>query len=371
MIKNNVMGIIFANSNDELLPEFTKKRSIASIPFGGRYRLIDFTLSNLVNAGITKVGVITKSNYNSLLDHLGSGISWDLDRKHGGIFMLPPFSTDKAGFFNSKIDALAGVMTFLKRSYEEYVILCDSDIVSNIDLDKLISFHKASNADITLAYKNGIVPLGDRETDRLNINENGEVEDISKAEPGKKDNYSLDITVISRSLLIDIIKVAAKYNRSTVSKKMLKETIGDIKVLGYEVQDFAEIIYSKESYANISKSLLNSDIREKLFNKERPVFTKTRDDMPTRYGVNSKTENCLIAGGCIIEGNTENSVIFRGVTVGKNATVSNSVIMQGAKIGENCVLKNVILDKASVISDGITLIGKEDNYIYVEKEKII
>ncbi len=367
MIKNNVMGIIFANSNDELLENFTKKRSMASIPFGGRYRLIDFALSNLVNAGVTKVGVITKGNYNSLLDHLGSGISWDLDRKSGGIFMLPPFSTDKAGFFNSRIDALAGVMTFLKRSKEEYVILSDSDIVSNIDFDKLIAFHKANKADLTMAYKKGVIPSTERKTTSLQI-ENGEVVGVSQ---DGGENYSLQINVISRTLLIDIVKVATKYNSSSINRKMLKETIGDIKVLGYEVTDFAEVIFSKESYAKVSKSLLEKEKRDALFNKERPVYTKTRDDMPTRYGVNSNTGNSLIAGGCTIEGTVKNSIVFRGVTVGKNADISDSVIMQGAKIGESCVLKNVILDKAAVISDGMTLIGKEDNHIYIEKEKTI
>ncbi len=367
MIKNNVMGIIFANSNDELLPNFTKKRSMASIPFGGRYRLIDFTLSNLVNAGITKVGVITKGNYSSLLDHLGSGISWDLDRKSGGIFMLPPFSTDKAGFFNSRIDALAGVMTFLKRSNEEYVILTDSDIVSNIDFDRLINFHKTSGADITMAYKKGVIPNENRETIYLQLN-NGEVVGIGEEE---KENYSLQINILKRELLIEIIKIATKYNSSSINRKMLKETIGEVKVLGYEVTDFAEVVYSKESYAKISKSLLKKECRDALFNKERPVYTKTRDDMPTRYGVNSNAENSLIAGGSIIEGTVKNSIIFRGVTVDKNAEITDSVIMQGAKIGKNCVLKNVILDKAAVISDGITLIGKEDNHIYIEKEKTI
>ncbi len=372
MIKNNVMGIIFANSNDELVPEFTKKRSMASIPFGGRYRLIDFALSNFVNAGISKVGVITKSNYNSLLDHLGSGISWDLDRKNGGLFMLPPFSTDKAGFFNSRIDALAGVMTFLRRSNEEYVVLSDSDIVSNIDIDKLISAHKKSGAGITIAYKKGALPKAQRKTMVLNLTKTGNVKDIHYAED-REDNccYSIDTFVVSRQLLIDIVSVASKYNAPTPSKEIFANTIGDITVGSYEIKEFAEIIYSKERYAEISMSLLNRENREQLFSSERPVYTKTRDDMPTRYGVSSKADNCLIAGGSVIEGTVKNSILFRAVNVGADTQISHSIIMQGAKIGKGCTLKNVIIDKAAVISDGMTLIGKPDNYIYIEKEKTI
>lgn len=370
MIKNNVMGIIFANSNDELVPQFTKKRSMASIPFGGRYRIIDFALSNFVNAGINKVGVITKSNYNSLLDHLGSGISWDLDRKNGGLFMLPPFSTDKAGFFNGRIDALAGVMTFLKRSNEEYVVLYDGDIVSNIDIDKLISTHKKSGVGITIAYKNGILPESQRKTMVLDIGQNNLVNGISyEADCNDECNYSIDIFVVNRRLLIDIVSVASKYNAP--SKQMLENNIGDITVGAYEIKEFAEIIYSKERYAEISMSLLCREKREQLFSSERPIYTKIRDDMPTRYGVNSIAHNNLIAGGSVIEGTVKNSILFRGVVVGADSEITDSIIMQGAKIGKGCKLKNVIIDKAAVISDGMVLMGTPDNYIYIDKEKTI
>ncbi len=372
MIKNNVMGIIFANSNDELVPQFTMKRSMASIPFGGRYRVIDFALSNFVNAGISKVGIITKSNYNSLLDHLGSGISWDLDRKNGGLFMLPPFSTNKAGFFNNRIDALAGVMTFLKRSNEKYVVLTNSDIVSNIDIDKLISAHKKSGAGITVAYKNGVLPKSQRETMVLNISSDNTVEDVCYAtEITEAANYSIDLFVIERNLLIDIVSTASKYNKSNPTKEMLTNAVGDITVKAYEIKEFAEIIYSKERYAEISMGLLCRDTRKQLFSDERPVYTKTRDDMPTRYGVTSTADNCLIAGGSVIDGTVKDSILFRAVTVGSDTEINNSIIMQGAKIGKGCKLENVIIDKAAVISDGMTLIGKPDNYIYIEKGKII
>ena len=344
---------------------------MASVPFGGRYRLIDFALSNFVNAGITKVGVITKSNYNSLLDHLGSGIWWDLDRKNGGLFLLPPFSTSKAGFYTDKIDALAGVMTFLKRSREDYVVISDSDIVSNIDFDKIISFHKKNGGGITAAYKNDEILSTERSTKAFELNADGNITSAHKITENGIYNYSIDLYVIDRKLLIDIVSIASKYGTDAPTRNMLKKEIGEFSVKGYNVTDYAEIIFSKESYARITMDLLNREIRDKLFNKSRPVYTKTRDDMPTRFGVDAKTDNCLIAGGCVIEGNVKDSVIFRGVTVGNDSKISNSIIMQGAKIGKNCTLENVIIDKAAVISDGMTLIGQKDNYIYIEKEKVI
>lgn len=372
MIKNNVMGIIFANSNDELMPELTQKRSMASIPFGGRYRFIDFPLSNLVNAGVSKVGVITKGNYNSLLDHLGSGISWDLDRKNGGLFMLPPFSTEDAGFFKGRLDALAGVMPFLKRSNEDYVVLCDSDVISNIDIDRLLTYHKSNNAGITISYKNGILPKAERNTLILDINKDETVNGVfENYESEKSYNYSLDTFVINRDLLIKIVEISVKYKTTSLTPQLLKSAGCEFKVMAYNVTEFAEIVYSKERYAEISMSLLNRDNRNRLFNTKRPIYTKTRDDMPTRYGVNSSADNCLIACGCIIEGNVAGSILFRSVEIGKNTDVSNCIIMQGTKIGKNCTLKNVIIDKAAVISDGLTIMGSPDKYVYVGKEKHI
>lgn len=372
MIKNNVLGIIFANSHDDLIPELTKKRSMASVPFGGRYRLIDFSLSNLVNAGISKVGIITKSNYNSLLDHLGSGISWDLDRKNGGLFMLPPFSTEKAGLFKGRVDALAGVMTFLKRSHEDYVVMCDSDVIGNIDIDNLITHHKKSGAGITIAYKHGVLPGIARNTMVINIGENEKVENISipHEEIGECD-YSLDIFVVKRELLIDIISAASKNSLTSLSKEIFIPKLSELNIKAYEIKEFAEIIHSKESYAEISMSLLNADKRRELFSRNRPIYTKTFDNMPTRYGVNSSAENSLIADGCVIEGKIKNSIIFRGVNVGKDAVIENCIIMQGTKIGNGCTLKNVIIDKAAVISDGTSLMGKKEKYIFVDKEKVI
>lgn len=370
MIRNDCLGIIFANTNDELLPELTEKRSMASIPFGGRYRFIDFSLSNLVNAGISKVGIITKNNYNSLLDHLGSGISWDLDRKIGGLFILPPFANAKSGFFGNKLDALSGISTFLKRSYEEYVVLCDSDIISNIDIDKLIKSHKESGADITVAYKNGEIPPSRRETKAISLDENGFITSLSasKAAAGA---YSIDIYVLRRELIIEIAELAERYGAEAINREALTRMLGNISVRGYEVTEFAEIIYSKERYAQVSMSLLDRKTRQQLFLPERPVLTKTRDDMPTRYGVSSLAENSLIAGGCVIEGSVKNSVVFRGASVESGAAVSNCILMQGSKIGKNCRIQYAILDKGAAISEGTTLIGTPERYIYIGKEKTL
>lgn len=372
MSAKNALGIIFSNTHDDLVPQLTQKRSIASIPFGSRYRLIDFTLSNLVNAGVPKVGIITKVNYHSLMDHIGSGKAWDLDRKNGGIYILPPYSTAASGYYSGDIDALAGVMSFLERSNEEYVILCDSTLISNIDLSLIIKNHISSGADVTIAYKHGKLPKNKNDIMIMDIEENGRVKDIrvSKTAEGEVD-FSLNIAVIKREKLIDIVLDADKKRLRNLAVDVFMPNVDTLKIYGYKVEGFAEVVDSAASYVRISKSLLDRETRNKLFISERPVYTKTKDDMPTRYGINSVTKNSLVADGCVIEGTVKNSILFRGVKIGKGSVVEDCIIMQGTEIGENCSLRNITIDKSAVISDGVTMMGTPENNLFIEKEKRI
>lgn len=370
MITSSALGIIFANVHDHLINELTEKRSMASIPFGGRYRLVDFSLSNLVNAGISKVGIITRENYQSLMDHLGSGKYWDLDRKNGGIFILPPYSSYKMNIFRGHVDALAGIMTFLERSTEEYVVMCDSDVVSNIDIDDMILRHKSSGADVTVASKFGKLPRNDEDIMILSTNADGFVTNIETATKSDEDvNFSLDIFVIKRELLIDWIISASRKSSVSLTRDVFIPKVGNMKMLAYPVDTFAEVIDSADGYVAVSKRLLDNNVRRELFNPDRPVYTKTRDDMPTRYGIESVCENSLIGNGCIIEGTVKNSILFRGVKVEKGATVENCILMQSTTVKENAVLKNVTADKAVTVNQGVTLMGSDDKNIFIGKGK--
>ena len=372
MITSSALGIIFANVHDNLISELTEKRSMASIPFGGRYRLVDFSLSNLVNAGISKVGIITRENYQSLMDHLGSGKYWDLDRKNGGIFILPPYSNYQMNIFRGHVDALAGIMTFLERSTEEYVVMCDADVVSNIDIEDMINCHKKSGADVTVASKVGKLPLNEEDIMILSTDKDGFVTDIETAKKSDGDvNFSLDIFVIRRELLIEWIISASRKSSISLTRDVFIPKVGSMKMLCYSVDTFAEVIDSADSYVTISKMLLDNDVRKQLFNPERPVYTKTRDDMPTRYGISAVAENSLIGNGCVIEGTVKNSILFRGVNVEKGAVIENCILMQGTKVGKNSILKNVTADKGVFINDGITLMGTDEKYVFIGKGKEI
>ena len=174
MIGNNVLGILFANVHDERVRELTEHRTLASVPVGGRYRLIDFPLSNMVNAGINKVGVITGNNYQSLMDHLGSGKSWDLSRKREGLYILPPFGADGTQLPN-RIGSLASVTRFLRNSKEEYVLISDCDFLCNIDYSAVFAAHIEKKADITMIYKYGKVPSYSTNANVLTTSPDGRV----------------------------------------------------------------------------------------------------------------------------------------------------------------------------------------------------
>ena len=368
MKNNNVMGVVFANVNDDLIRELTEVRSMASIPFGGRYRMIDFPLSNLVNAGVSKVGIIPKYNYHSLMDHVGSGKPWDLDRKSGGLSILPPYVNSEISVDTGRIDSLSSVMSYLRKSKEEYIVICDSDVVGNIDISKMIKAHLNGKADITMAYKNGPLPKSNANIMTFEMQDDGRIVKIRTPENyGVVCDYALDIIIMKRTLLIDLVKTAREENMSHRLRDVISSRIDTLRLVGYEVKEFALVIDGTESYANANFALLNPEIREELFNRERPVYTKNRDDVPTRYGLNSKASNSLIADGCIIDGEVNNCILFRGVKVEKGAKLSNCIIMQDSVIRSNANLKYVITDKNTEITEGRELAGAPTHYMVIRK----
>lgn len=368
MRSNKILGIVFPNVHDELMGELTERRSMGSVPFCGRYRLIDFSLSNLVNAGISTVGIVTKYNYQSLMDHIGTGKAWDLDRKSGGLFFLPPYSNNDAKIYKGHLDGLAGAMHFLKSSKLRYVVLCDADVISNFDLSDMINKHIESGADATIAYKKGKMPLNHHDVMAFTL-DGDKITDITFAAPEQKDcNFSLDITVMSREKLIEIVKYGYEHNLTSLSRDIFQKAYNDLDMRGYEVTSYAAVMDSPESYARITAEVVgNADIRKQLFLSERPVFTKIRDDMPTLYGLDSAVKNSLIADGCVIEGTVINSVLFRGVKVGKGAVVENSIVMQDSVVMENSEVQYVTLDKKVTVEAGKTLRGTSIYPIYVRK----
>lgn len=368
MRKNNVLGIVFPNAHDELMGEMTEFRSMGSLPFCGRYRIIDFSLSNLVNAGVSKVGIVTKTNYQSLMDHIGSAKAWDLDRKSGGLFFLPPYSNTEAKVYKGHVDGLFGAMNFLRHSPEKYVVMCDCDVITNFDLNDMIKRHIKSGADITIAYKRGLMPQNRHDVMAFEL-DGDKVTDIKFAASDSEERcISLDITIMSKELLTKIIEEGYERNLTSIARDVYQKSLDKLDIRGYEVSEYAAIMDSPETYAKVTKEVVcDPAVRRDLFCKSRPVFTKTRDDMPTIYGLDSEVKNCLIADGCVIDGTVKNSVLFRGVKVEKGAVVENSIVMQDAVIEAGADIQFVTLDKKVNVGANKTLRGTETYPIYVRK----
>ncbi len=363
-MNKNTVGVIFSNIHDESMPELTGRRTTASVPFGGRYRLIDFALSNMINAGIIKIGVITKNNYQSLMDHLGSGKDWDLSRKRGGLFLLPPFSSVASGMYHSRVEALAGIRDFLDHCTEETVVLSDCDVVANFDLSALTDRHTEQETDVTVLYKCMPAMVGEAVYD---IQDGRLAAVLTNNEAGAMRCIAAGGYILRRSVLLRLIDEATVNGLSDFQRDCIGRNLNRLRVEAVELPGLVMRINSLSSYYANSMQLLRSDVREALFPEARPVFTKRRDNMPTKYGAEAVARGCLVAGGCEIAGRVENSVIFRDVRIAKGAVVKNCILMQGTVIEADSNLSYVIADKNVVIRGGRTINGFETFPVFIGK----
>lgn len=368
----NAMGLIFSNIHDRDIPELTQERTMGSIPFAGRYRLVDFCLSNMVNSGITKVGVITKSNYQSLMDHLGSGKDWDLARRKGGLHILPPFGLKENVLYNTRLEALRGAQNFLKMSDEEFVVLADCDTVCSMNYEDFIREHIEKRADVTLVYvKKEYDPQKAHNEMVLDIDDSGRVTDI-QFDPRNAGvvNSATNVVIFRRTLLLSLLADAFSHDFKHFGRDVIARNVNNLRIMGVEHKDYFVQITSLNEYYSESLKLLDKDIYNKVF-KSSNVYTKVKDSVPTEYGNSAVVKNSLIADGCYIEGTVENSIIFRGVKIGRGTVVKNSILMQNTQTGENVTLNSIITDKSVVIKDRRVLSGCETHPFYIGKNSII
>ncbi len=365
----NVLGLVFANMHDTTLGDMTKNRTMGSVMFGGRYRLIDFPLSNMVNSGISEVGVITKSNYQSLLDHLGSAREWDLARKKGGLYILPPFGNVESTLYRGRIEALYGAMSFIKHSRAKYVVLSDCDVVTNIDYKPIVAAHIESGADITAVAHTGVYSSDDIKTSTVfNVDDDKNVTSVLiNPDISGTCTTSLNVFVMSMDFLIETVNDAMARGNVSFERNILQEKCRELKIKIYEYDNYFSKLNSPESYFKSNMALLEPENARKLFVPKRSIYTKVSDNAPVKYDLDSKVSNSLIADGCIIEGEVENSVLFRGVKVGKGAKVKNCILMQGTVVGDNAELNYLITDKNVSICENHILTSSPQYPMYVGK----
>ena len=369
----NVMGIIFAN--DANMAQLSDKRTMGSIPFGGRYRQIDFHLSNMAAAGIRHVGIISRQNYQSLINHIGSGEEWGLELEEGGLEFLTPYAMSAYHSYRGKLENLYYAMGFLNYgSDDEYVVMADSAILCNIDLNSVLNSHIASGKDITVVTKTGIAN-GKKQLDlAIKLDKNGEIADIA-VDYVAPEGYlaSMDLFVLSKSLLKKLVQECIARNLYHMDRDLVLGSWqkGEISVNVYNFPGLALFNETVEEYFRNSLVLLDSNIRHDLFYYNHPVYTKVRDRVPSYYGEESDIGNCIVADGCILEGSVRNSVLFRQVTVKSGTDIENCLIMNDTVVGENCRLQYVILDKDVVVRPGTNLIGTPTRPIIIKRGEIV
>lgn len=367
------VGLIFSNIHDNNIPELTKMRTLGSVPFGGRYRLVDFALSSMVNSGITKIGIVTHNNYQSLMDHLGNGKDWDLARRSGGIKILPPYisafeNAASNKYYSSRLEALLGTVNFFNRCNEDYVVMSDCDVICNVDLNDVIEQHIRTEADITFVTK--MTTHSSHETvSVVECDKDGIITDIvDRKNVSKKSRVYINIMVLKRTYLLNVLEIAISRGYTSFMQDIVRKNIKKEKYMIYDYQGCYAHIGSMESYFDCSMQLLESETREQLFGiKNRPVLTKIRNSAPTRYCDGAKVSNSVVAEGCVIEGTVENSIIFRGVHVGKGAVVKNCILFQDTYVCQNAELNCVITDKNVMIKDKRKLSGHQTMPFYIGK----
>ena len=369
----DVMGIIYTTKDDIAMRELTAARPVASLPVVGRYRMIDFMLSNMVNSGIKKVGIIVQKNYQSLMNHLGGGQEWNLHTKTDGLCILPPFqSARNVGTYDGTLDALRSNIDYLRQSKQEYIILTSSYGVFNMSYTAMLEQHERTHAEITVMYTRSY-----KETNvssammnghtYFDVAEDGSIRDLEIGPNAPNyPNFSMSVMIIKRTLLIHLLDSATAHGMHDVHKDLLNFCLkAKRKIMGFEFTGYYRCIESIQSYYQFNMDMLKFDERREMFGV-RPVYTKVRDEVPAKYGENAVCENALVADGCIIEGTVIGSVISRGVRIGRGAIVKNCVLMQGCYIQEGVELENVILDKDVTVRKG-RLIGQSAYPIVIEK----
>ena len=368
----DVMGVIYTGEKDDFLRDLTKVRAIAAMPVCGRYRVIDFLVSSMVNSGMRNVGVIMQKNYQSLMDHLGSGKEWDLHGKNDGLFILPPFlnADENNGVYKGSIDALHSNMGYLRRSRQEYVLLTNSLIVYNANFTDAFAKFKASDADIMMLYTRNPDMQRANYGAYLDVAEDGTIRDV-EVDPTKPkyECTSMDIFLMKKSLLLELVDAGAAHRYHELLGDIILRSVRDngMKVMGYEYTDLCYRLDSVENYLKFNMDCLDPVIRHQLFPEDRPVYTKVRDQLAARYMENANVINSMVADGSMINGTVELSVLFRGVKIGKGAHVKNCIIMQDGVIEDGVYLENCILDKNVFIKAGEKVIGTKYYPVCVDK----
>jgi len=368
---NDTLGIITAGNSGLELGEITRNRPIGAVPMASRYRLVDFILSNMVNSGIGKVGIPTQTHYRSLMDHLGSGAAWDLNRKRHGLVILPPYYGN-GGDIQGDLDVLNSILDYITASNCRYVLITNSDMMFNTTFNELHDIHVANNADITVMYHTMSDCSGLKHHVGIKTDEYNRVTDI-EVDPTRpfSAQISMGIYLMGREFLEYHLNRCLSRGLHDFSKDILLHEKDNLRIFGYEYKGYVGRVYNTASYFKCNMDMLNPKLSACMFDSSNQVYTKVKDQVPTIYGTKADVSNSVIADGCIIDGKVENCIIFRGVQIEEGTIIKNSIVMQNSLLQTGVCLDHAIIDKSVIIRKNKTLIGQNDYPVVVGKNAVV
>ncbi len=365
----NCLGVILSNNVENEFGALCNERPSYMLPYAGRYRILDFTISNMVNHNIKTIALYTGDKIRSTMDHLGDGKPWELNRRFTGLFLFPPTYDDNKMGRMGEVTQIHSTESFYENMREEYIFYSRPNVIAKVDLNEAFKKFVDSGADVTLIYKEQKDPTGEYiNVDKLHLNKDGELINIG-LNLGTEHTFNqyLGMGFMKKTVLMDLVRTATERGIANLLKEAMLLQKNKLKINTYEYKGFTQTIRNLETYYKSSMDLLNQDVYRNLFFKDGLVYTKAKDEPPTIYRDNSNVENSLIANGCVIEGVVEDSIVFRGVKVGKGAIVKNSILMQKSEVGDYAVVVNTILDKYSCIEEGVNVAGSPTIPYVLEK----
>lgn len=367
---NDTFALVYAGHGNPLLGDLIAHRAVSALPLAGRYRTIDIVLSNIAQSGIRNVGVIMQRNFQSLVEHIGSGDAWDLNSKRGGVALLTPFDQGLGtGLYQGFGDALFAKRYYIDNQHAKYCFLLASDMVYRADYSRMLEHHLETGADITVLYSRNI-RLGEGDPTLI---ANLDIQDgwVKGGEFGPLGAgggcYNLGASIMDKDLLNTLVEEACAEGRYNFVTDIIEPALFKYKVAAVEHTGYAGRLTTVKSYFDMTRDMLDPEVREDLFYTNGPVYTRVMDAPPIRYAEGCEVSNSVFGNGCDVRGKVADSVIFRGVEIGEDADIKDCVIMQDSKVGKGAYLRNVIIDKDVVVADGARLVGTPDNPHVVRK----
>lgn len=363
------IGIVLAGGTSHRIKELTKKRAVSAMPIAGSYRSIDFTLSNMSNSHIQRVEIFTQYNARSLNEHLSSSKWWDFGRKQGGMFVFTPtVTTENSNWYRGTADAIYQNINFLKSSHEPYVVIATGDCIYKMDYNKVLEYHIAKKADITVVCKDMPSDANLERYGILQMNEEGRIVDFEeKPIVAKASTISCGIYVIRRRQLIEMVEKCAEEGQYDFVRDILIRYKNLKRIYGYKIKDYWRNIASTEDYFAANMDFLKSDISDYFFRQYPDVYSKVDDLPPAKYNVGAHVQNSLISSGSIINGTVEDSVIFKKVYIGNNCYIKNCIILNDVYIGDNTHIENCIVESRDTIRENSYHKGEGSIKVVIEK----